>query len=102
VSWDKDWEVHLALNDPNSSIHDHIERQLMSGNGVFDPILTKMAEELRAALVERGLDPTSPPEGLAPAGAAFEQYKLRGGRTYSDPQLFVSALIQEVGKPINR
>jgi hypothetical protein len=25
MSWDKDWEVQLALQDPNNPIHDYIE-----------------------------------------------------------------------------
>jgi len=28
MSYDKDWEVHLALEDPNDPIHDHIAKQL--------------------------------------------------------------------------
>jgi hypothetical protein len=28
MAYDKDWEVHLALQDPNDPIHDHIAKQL--------------------------------------------------------------------------
>ena len=28
MSYDKDWEVHLALEDPNDPIHDYIANQL--------------------------------------------------------------------------
>lgn len=28
MSYDKDWEVHLALNNPHDPIHGYIEEQL--------------------------------------------------------------------------
>lgn len=28
MSYDKDWEVHLALQNPNDPIHDYIAEQL--------------------------------------------------------------------------
>lgn len=28
MGYDKDWEVHLALQDPNDPIHDYIAEQL--------------------------------------------------------------------------
>ncbi len=28
MTYDKDWEVHLALEDPDDPIHAHIDQQL--------------------------------------------------------------------------
>lgn len=31
MGYDKDWEIHLALNDPDDPIHEHIEARLKEG-----------------------------------------------------------------------
>ncbi|MET0528974.1 MAG: hypothetical protein ABW003_11650 [Microvirga sp.] len=30
MSYDKDWEVHLALNDPHDPIHDYMEQSVQN------------------------------------------------------------------------
>ena len=62
-----------------------------------DPILVKMATDLKEALVEHGLDPEHPPEETRPpAKRAFAEYKRRGGTVYNSPGLFVRELVEEV------
>jgi hypothetical protein len=63
-----------------------------------DKILDEMADQFRTALVQRGLDPKDPPtESRPPSTAAFAEYQRRGGEFYSDPDVFIHALIERVG-----
>lgn len=41
MGYDKDWEVHLALNDPNDPIHGHIEEQLEMSKVVSEEMVWK-------------------------------------------------------------
>jgi hypothetical protein len=68
-----------------------------SESKVNDPILDRMAEELREALITNGLDPTAPPANSGPpAHRAYGEYVLRGGKVYSDPDKMVKALVEKV------
>lgn len=62
-----------------------------------DPILEEMAREFRSALVASGADPKNPPDrDDFPTERAFEEYQNRGGTVYSDPNQFVTSLIERV------
>lgn len=55
MSWDKDWEVYLALQDPNSSLHYYLDEQMRkdaSGQVPEEPTI----EEMPAVRVQRGSD----------------------------------------------
>lgn len=66
---------------------------------ISDAVLQGMAEEMRNALIARGLDPTNPPvDSNPPIERAFREYCARGGDMYDDPNQFIQALIQEVGR----
>lgn len=61
-------------------------------------VLVEMAGELRAALIEVGLDPKFPPDSSKPPSVeAFAEYKRRGGVRYNDLDAFTAALVEEVG-----
>jgi hypothetical protein len=63
-----------------------------------DPILDEMADQLRTALLAAGEDPKSPPtQSRPPSEAAWAEYQRRGGEFYSDPDAFMSALVERVG-----
>jgi hypothetical protein len=69
---------------------------LMEGDRVLD----SMAQELRDALIDRGMDPDHPPDKMThipPAKRAFDEYKRRGGSAYPRPNEFIDALIERVG-----
>jgi hypothetical protein len=63
----------------------------------FDSIVREMADDLRAALVKRGLDPKNPPRDTPPpTQAAFNEYRRRGGRNYTNADTFMADLIDAV------
>lgn len=64
----------------------------------MDPVLNSMAEELKGALVARGLDPKDPPGGGPPSSAAFAEYKRRGGIGYESADDFAKDLVERVGE----
>lgn len=63
-----------------------------------DPVLEEMAVELRAALVAAGEDPNDPPgfDDRFPSARAFEEYRARGGKVYSDANTMAEALVRRV------
>jgi hypothetical protein len=62
-----------------------------------DHVLNGMADELRGALRQRGLDPKNPPNvPTPPAEAAFQEYKRRGGNQFGDANKMVAELINKV------
>ena len=61
-----------------------------------DPVLDSMARQLRARLIQKGLDPQKPPAGLPPTQRVFEEYKARGGSMQSQPDQMTMALVERV------
>lgn len=64
----------------------------------MDSVLDQMASELRAVLVEHGLDPKNPPQGGPPSARAFQEYQERGGSQFTDAEVMASALVKRVGE----
>jgi hypothetical protein len=62
-----------------------------------DKILDEMADEFHTALIAAGANPKEPPaDAHPPSAAAFAEYQRRGGEFYSDPDVFIHALIERV------
>lgn len=69
----------------------------------MDDVLKSMAKELREALEGSGIPldehPALDGPDKPPTRQIFDEYRRRGGTTYSDPDVLVEDLIKEVKNP---
>ena len=62
-----------------------------------DPVLTRMANELREALTAAGADPNSPPSNRDwPTTRAWQEYRRLGGHVFDDPEKLMEAMVKKV------
>lgn len=66
---------------------------------IEDETRDQMARELYNALIKSGSDPKDPPtESRPPSGAAFADYRRRGGFDYTNPDEFMADLVTRTGE----